>query len=291
MDILNAIKFFFLGVIEGITEWLPVSSTGHMLLFKGLWPPQGVSDGFWDLFLYAIQLGAILAVVVLFWKRMWPFAMPRRGGDSGGTLRSMVKVPVLKTWLMVIIACIPGIVAKFVADKKFDMDRLEIFPVIAFTLMFYGAVFIFLEIWNRGRQPKINDLSQITFKVALIIGLAQVLALVPGTSRSGMTIIAALLLGVSRVTAVEFSFFIAVPVMLGESALAALKLIKNGVSLSSAELLYLGIGMVVAFLVSMLVIRPILNFIKKHDFKPFGVYRILLGALIFALLALGVLAV
>lgn len=285
---LNVIKVFLLGVIEGVTEWLPVSSTGHMLLLNGLWPLQNVSEGFWETFLYMIQLGAIIAVVILFWNRMWPFRRPSGEGDTapqlqiGGKALFAVKMPVVRTWLKVVVACIPGAIAEFVLGDLVP----ETMPVIAAMLILYGVVFIVLELWNAKRKPLMRRMADIDYKTALLIGLFQVLAVVPGTSRSGMTIIAALLLGVSRLAAVEFSFFIAVPVMLGMSAI---KLIKGGFSFSGAEIVYLLFGMAVAFVVSMIVIRPILNFIKKHDFKPFGYYRIGLGILIFALLLLGAL--
>ena len=270
LDFLNAIKVLILGIIEGITEWLPVSSTGHMLLLNGLWPLKNVSDGFWDTFQYMIQLGAILAVVILFWKRMWPFRKPQEG-------KSAVKMPVIRTWLKVVVACIPGAIAEFLIGDKIP----ETMPVIAAMLILYGVVFIVLEIWNAKRAPTMQRMGEIDYKTALIIGLFQVLAVVPGTSRSGMTIIAALLMGVSRIAAVEFSFFIAVPVMLGMSAI---KLIKGGFAFSGAEIVYLLLGMIVAFAVSLIVIRPILNYIKKHDFKVFGYYRIGLGILIILLL-------
>ena len=274
-EILNAIKVFILGVIEGVTEWLPVSSTAHMLLFNGLWPLKNVSAGFWDTFQYMIQLGAILAVVILFWKRMWPFRKPQEG-------KSAVKMPVVRTWIKVVIACIPGAIVELLLGDKVP----ETMPVIAAMLILYGVVFILLELWNARRTPTMKRMGEIDYKTALIIGLFQVLAVVPGTSRSGMTIIAALLMGVSRVAAVEFSFFVAVPVMLGMSAI---KLIKGGFAFSGAEIVYLLLGMIVAFVVSLLVIRPILNFIKTHDFKPFGIYRIALGVLIFLLVAVGAL--
>lgn len=267
-DFLDAIKIFFLGVIEGITEWLPISSTGHMLLFDAFFP-LNVTEEFKEVFLYVIQLGAILAVLLLFWKRMWPFRLPKQG-------RPLVKMPVIRTWLKVAVACIPGAIAEFVIGDLVP----ETMPVIAAMLILYGIVFIVLELWNAKRTPSIRKLSEIDYKTALIIGLFQVLAVVPGTSRSGMTIIAALLLGVSRVAAVEFSFFVAVPVMLGMSAI---KVLKHGLSFTGAELAYLLIGMAVAFAVSLLVIRAVLNYIKRHDFKVFGYYRIALGALILLL--------
>ena len=282
---LNLIKILLLGILEGITEWLPVSSTGHMLLLNRLWPLQDVSEGFWETFLYVIQLGAILAVVILFWKRMWPFRRPVAAAADdqapGSKVPSWIRLPVIQTWLKVVVACIPGAIAEFAIGDLVP----ETMPVIAAMLILYGAVFVALELWNAGRTPKIRKMGQIDYKTALLIGLFQVLAVVPGTSRSGMTIIAALILGVSRVAAVEISFFIAVPVMLGMSAL---KLIKGGFALTGAEVVYLLLGMAVAFIVSLLVIRPILNFIKKHDFKPFGYYRIGLGLLIFLLLILKV---
>ncbi len=281
-DLLNLVKTFLLGILEGVTEWLPVSSTGHMLLMNRLWPLQNVSESFWETFLYTIQLGAILAVVLLFWKRMWPFRKPAATAEEpphDEKLPGWIKMPVVRTWVKVVIACIPGAIAEFLIGDKIP----ESMPVIAAMLILYGIVFIVLELVFAKRQPMIQRMSGIDYKTALLIGLFQVLAVVPGTSRSGMTIIAALLLGVSRVAAVEFSFFIAVPVMLGMSAL---KLIKGGFDLTGAELVYLLAGMLVAFAVSLFVIRPILRYIKKHDFKIFGWYRIGLGLLIFLLLIL-----
>ena len=273
-EILDAIKAFFLGIIEGVTEWLPVSSTGHMLIFDALFP-MGVSAEFKEVFLCVIQLGAICAVVLLFWNRMWPFQKREEG-------KPLVKKTVVINWLKVALACVPGVIAEFLIGDLIP----ETPAVIAAMLILYGAVFIVLETWNAKRKPTTRKMNDITWLTALEIGLFQILAVVPGTSRSGATIIGALLLGVSRTAAVEFTFFLAVPVMLGMSGL---KLVKYGFAFSGAEIAYLLIGVIVAFVVSLLVIRAMLNFIRKHNFKPFGYYRIALGALILLLLAVGVL--
>ena len=264
----EALKVIFLGIVEGITEWLPISSTGHMLLVDEFLQLD-MSQEFKDMFFYVIQLGAILAVVVLFWGKMFPFQFKDKS-------RPVVKKETFFLWFKVVIACIPGAIVTLLFDEYIEA-HLQTPLVIAAALIVYGIAFILVERWNAGKTPKVRTLNDITYRTALIIGLFQVLSIIPGTSRSGSTIVGALLIGVSRVAAAEFTFFLAVPVMFGMSAL---KILKFGLDFSGTEFFMLGLGMVVAFLVSLLVIKFLMNFIKKHDFKPFGWYRIILGALV-----------
>lgn len=270
IDFLEILKVTFLGIIEGITEWLPISSTGHMLLVDEF-VQLNVSDSFKEMFFVVIQLGAILAVVILFWRKMWPFQLKDK-------TQPVVKKQTLSLWLKVVIACIPGAVVTLLFDN-FIEAHLHTPIVIASTLIFYGLAFILVESWNKTRAPRIKTLEDIDYKTALFIGLFQILSIIPGTSRSGATIIGALLIGVSRVAAAEFTFFLAVPVMFG---LSGFKLLKFGFHFTPTELLILVIGMAVAFIVSLIVIKFLMGYIRKHDFKVFGVYRILLG---FAVLA------
>ena len=270
IDFLEILKVTFLGIIEGITEWLPISSTGHMLLVDEF-VQLNVSDSFKEMFFVVIQLGAILAVVILFWRKMWPFQLKDK-------TQPVVKKQTLSLWLKVVIACIPGAVVTLLFDN-FIEAHLHTPIVIASTLIFYGLAFILVESWNKTRTPRIKILEDIDYKTALFIGLFQILSIIPGTSRSGATIIGALLIGVSRVAAAEFTFFLAVPVMFG---LSGFKLLKFGFHFTPTELLILVIGMAVAFVVSLIVIKFLMGYIRKHDFKVFGVYRILLG---FAVLA------
>lgn len=270
IDFLEILKVTFLGIIEGITEWLPISSTGHMLLVDEF-VQLNVSDSFKEMFFVVIQLGAILAVVILFWRKMWPFQLKDK-------TQPVVKKQTLSLWLKVVIACIPGAVVTLLFDN-FIEAHLHTPIVIASTLIFYGLAFILVESWNKMRTPRIKTLEDIDYKTALFIGLFQILSIIPGTSRSGATIIGALLIGVSRVAAAEFTFFLAVPVMFG---LSGFKLLKFGFHFTPTELLILVIGMAVAFIVSLIVIKFLMGYIRKHDFKVFGVYRILLG---FAVLA------
>lgn len=263
---IEILKVIFLGIVEGVTEWLPVSSTGHMLLVDQFLKLDK-SEAFKEMFFIVIQLGAILAVVAMFWRKMLPFQWQDK-------TKPALKKDVVSLWLKVAVACIPGAVVTILFDD-FIEERLRRPEVIAAALIFYGVAFIVIEYWNKKRTPKVNNLTDITFRTALLIGLFQVLSIIPGTSRSGATIIGALLIGVSRVAAAEFTFFMAVPVMFG---LSAIKIIQFGFSFSGGELLVLAVGMVVAFAVSLLVIRFLMNFIKKHDFKVFGWYRIALGA-------------
>ncbi len=268
LSFIEILKVVFLGIVEGITEWLPISSTGHMLLVDEF-ITLDASDSFKDMFFVIIQLGAILAVVTIFWKKMWPFQMKDK-------TQSVFKKDTWSMWFKTVVACIPGAVVTLLFDD-FIEAHLHTAVVISIALIFYGIAFIVIENWNKTRTPKVESLSDITYKTAFLIGMFQVLSIIPGTSRSGATIIGALLLGVSRVAAAEFTFFLAVPVMFG---LSALKLIKFGLSFTSAELAILIIGCVVAYLVSILVIKFLMSYIKKHDFKIFGWYRIVLGVIV-----------
>lgn len=268
LSFIEILKVVFLGIVEGITEWLPISSTGHMLLVDEF-ITLDASDSFKDMFFVIIQLGAILAVVTIFWNKMWPFQMKDK-------TQSVFKKDTWSMWFKTVVACIPGAVVTLLFDD-FIEAHLHTAVVISIALIFYGIAFIVIENWNKTRTPKVETLNDITYKIAFFIGMFQVLSIIPGTSRSGATIIGALLLGVSRVAAAEFTFFLAVPVMFG---LSALKLIKFGLSFTSAEFAILIIGCVVAYLVSIVVIKFLMGYIKKHDFKIFGWYRIVLGVIV-----------
>ena len=265
---MELLKVIILGIIEGITEWLPVSSTGHMLLADEF-IKLSASEEFKEMFFVVIQLGAILAVVLMFFKKMWPFGLTEEK-------KPCLKKDIWSVWFKVVVACIPGAAVTILFDDWIEA-HLEKPVVIASALIFYGIAFIVIERWNKKRTPKIETLSDITYKTALIIGLFQVLSIIPGTSRSGATIIGALLIGVSRVAAAEFTFFLAVPVMFG---LSLIKVLKFGLAFTGSELMILGVGCAVAFVVSLLVIKFLMSYIKKHDFTVFGVYRILLGAVL-----------
>ncbi|GEL06353.1 undecaprenyl-diphosphate phosphatase [Rummeliibacillus stabekisii] len=268
LHFIEIMKAIFLGVVEGITEWLPISSTGHMLLVDKF-ITLNMSEAFKEMFFVVIQLGAILAVVVMFWKKMFPFQFRDK------TL-PIIKKDTLSLWYKVVVACIPGAIITILFDDYIDA-HFHTPMVIAAALIFYGIAFIVIEIWNNRRVPTTKKLDDITYRMAFLIGLFQVLSIIPGTSRSGATIIGALLIGVSRVAAAEFTFFLAVPVMFG---LSTIKILKFGFSFTIEELLILGIGMAVAFAVSVLVIKFLMGYIKKHDFKAFGWYRIALGILV-----------
>ena len=270
MSVMEFLKVIFLGIVEGITEWLPISSTGHMLLVDQFLH-LNVSDAFKEKFFVVIQLGAILAVVVLFWDKMWPFQFRNKN-------RSPLRHDVMSTWYKVVVACIPGAVVTLLFDDYIEA-HLHTPVIIAAMLVFYGVAFILVERWNKARRPRIGRLSQIGYDTALFIGLFQVLSIIPGTSRSGATIVGALLIGVSRVAAAEFTFFLAVPVMIG---LSVVKLIKFGFAFTGAELALLLVGMAVAFAVSLVVVRFLMSYIKRHDFSVFGWYRIVLGAVVLA---------
>lgn len=268
LDFIEILKVIFLGIVEGITEWLPISSTGHMLLVDEFVQLK-VSDSFKEMFFVVIQLGAILAVVLIFWKKMWPFQFANKN-------EPIIKKDIFSMWFKVVVACIPGAVVTILFDDYIEA-HLHTPVVIALTLIIYGAAFIFIEDWNKKKTPKVADLSDITYKTALIIGMFQVLSIIPGTSRSGATIVGALLIGVSRVAAAEFTFFLAVPVMFG---LSFLKILKFGFAFTAAEVVVLLVGVVVAFGVSVIVIKFLMGYIKKNDFKVFGWYRVVFGLLV-----------
>ncbi len=266
------LKAVFLGIVEGITEWLPISSTGHMLLVDEFLT-LNMSDSFKEMFFVVIQLGAILAVVVIFWKKMFPFQFSDKS-------RPIIKADIFSLWFKVVVACIPGAIVTLLFDDYIEA-HLHTPTVIALALIVYGAAFITIEQWNKHRTPKIRTLSEITYKTAFIIGLFQVLSIIPGTSRSGSTIVGSLIIGVSRVAAAEFTFFLAVPVMFG---LSAIKILKFGLAFTSAELIILSAGTLVAFLVSLFIIKFLMGYVKKHDFKIFGIYRIILGLLVLVIM-------
>ena len=274
LDFVEMLKVIFLGIVEGITEWLPISSTGHMLLVDEF-IRLDMTDSFKEMFFVVIQLGAILAVVLLFWKKMFPFQFKDK-------TQPVVRKDIFSLWFKVVAACIPGAVVTLLFDDYVDAHFHTPF-VIAIALIFYGFAFILIENWNKKRKVRVESLNDITYQTAFLIGLFQVLAIIPGTSRSGATIIGALLIGVSRVAAAEFTFFLAVPVMFGWSLI---KLIKFGFAFSTQELCALGLGCVVAFAVSVVVFRFLMSYIKKHDFKVFGWYRIILGAIVLGYFAL-----
>ncbi len=270
LSIVELLKVLFLGIVEGITEWLPISSTGHMLLVDEF-ISLNASEEFKEMFFVVIQLGAILAVVLLFWNKMWPFDFSKNPEKEG-----VIKKDIFSMWFKVVVACIPGAIVTLLFDDYIEA-HLHTPAVIAIALIFYGFAFIFIETGNKAKVARVETLQDITYKTAFIIGLFQVLSIIPGTSRSGATIIGALLIGVSRVAAAEFTFFLAVPVMFG---LSLIKVIKFGFSFSGSELVILSVGVIVAFLVSLFVIKFLMGYIKKHDFKVFGWYRIALGVIV-----------
>lgn len=262
---LEILKTIFLGIIEGITEWLPISSTGHMLLVDA-WMQLDQSDAFKEMFFVVIQLGAILAVVILFWDKMFPFQWKDK-------TQPVVRKDIFSIWFKVVVACIPGAVVTLLFDDWIKA-HLHTPTVIAAMLILYGIAFLVVERWNQTRTPKVEATGDISYKLAFFIGLFQVLSIIPGTSRSGATIVGALILGISRVAAAEFTFYLAVPVMFG---LSAIKLIKFGFAFTGEQVVILVVGMVVAFAVSMIVIRFLMSYIKRHNFAVFGWYRIALG--------------
>lgn len=272
MNFTDIIKTFLLGIIEGITEWLPVSSTGHIELFNHFFSPD-FSDRFFDLFEVVIQLGAILAVVLIYWKKLLPLKF-KKGR------RPKIDRDIMTLWVRILISCIPAAVIGVLFGDYFDALFYKPLP-ISIALIAFGVLFMIVEIFNKKR-PTVTSVADITVKTALIIGAFQVIAAVfPGVSRSGATIIGALLIGVSRTVAAEYTFYLAVPVMAGASLL---KLFKFGLDFTAAETGYLLIGTVTAFVVSLFAIQFLVGFVKKHDFKPFGIYRILLGILVLILL-------
>lgn len=271
------IKTIILGIVEGVTEWLPISSTGHLILV-GEFLNLDKSDEFKEMFDVVIQLGAIMAVVVIFWKKLWPFGRKNNAHPLNKTpFGKMIKTDIFMMWFKVLVACLPAAVIGLILDDWID-EHLYNPWTVAIALIVFGIAFIIIENWNKGRKPKINTIAELGFNTAFIIGVFQLIAAIfPGTSRSGATIVGALLIGVSRTVAAEFTFYLAIPVMFGASLL---KLAKFGFNFTGSELAVLLTGMVVAFLVSIVVIKFLMDYIKKHDFKVFGWYRIVLGILV-----------
>ena len=273
MPIVEILKAVLFGVVEGITEWLPISSTGHMILLNEF-VKLNVSEEFWNLFLVVIQLGAILAVVILYWKTIWPF---KRVKTKQGGSKIKFRKQTFILWLKALVACIPAGVVGVLADDWLD-EHLYTPQIVAIMLIVVGVAFIIIEIFNANRVPRVEKLRDLTFKDAFVIGLFQLIAAVlPGTSRSGATILGGLMIGISRTVAAKFTFILAIPVMAGASLL---KIVKYGFNFTGFELAILGTGMVVAFVVSIVIIAFLMNDIRKHDFKVFGVYRIILGILV-----------
>lgn len=265
------LKTILLGIVEGITEWLPISSTGHLILVNQI-VQLNVSEQFMDMFNVVIQLGAIMAVVVLYFNKLNPFAPSKTEKQ---------KVHTWQLWFRVVVACLPAAIIGIPLDDWME-EHLHNSIVVAVMLIIYGILFIVVENMNKKRRPTITSFSQMSYKHALIVGGWQVLSLIPGTSRSGATIVGALLMGTSRHIAAEFTFFLAIPVMFGASALKILKFIIKGVGISGLEVAILIVGCLTAFIVSILAIKFLMGYIKKNDFKVFGVYRIILGIIVLA---------
>lgn len=267
MEWIEIFKAIILGVIEGITEWLPVSSTGHMILVDEFLQ-LGMSDAFKEMFFVVIQLGAIMAVVILYWKKIFPFSFDKK---------PFVQNDIIIMWIKIVIACVPAAIVGLMWDDEINALFYN-FQTVAIMLILFGILFIIVENSNKGRRPKVTNMNQLTYKMAIIIGLFQLIAAIfPGTSRSGATILGALLIGISREIAAEFTFFLAIPVMFGASLL---KLVKFGLVFTSFELIVLAVGTLVSFVVSVWAIKFLMGYIKKHDFKVFGWYRIVLGVIL-----------
>ncbi len=278
----DIIKVIILGIVEGITEWLPISSTGHMILVENFLR-LSVSEAYWNMFLVVIQLGAILAVVFLYFPRLWPFTGVNEKGSGVFKVLNRSK---FFMWLKILVSCLPAIVIGLPFDDWLDEHFYNAVTVAA-MLILYGVLFIVVEKRNAGKKAVIGSIDGIDWTTALFIGVFQCLALIPGTSRSGATILGGIVLGMSRKTASEYTFFLAIPVMLGASLL---KLVKFGFAFSGYELLLLAVGMAVAFVVSIFAIRFLMKYIRTHDFKAFGIYRIVLGVIVLAASFAGVMA-
>ena len=289
MSVLEFIKVVILGIVEGITEWLPISSTGHMILVDEFIKME-MTPEFKEFFLVVIQLGAILAVVVLYWSKLWPFYIREISPKKRKELNRMNPVSRMALtfvekfcnkdkwilWFKILVACIPTIVIALPFNDIIE-EKFNNYAVVAIALIVYGVIFILIENYNKRRKPVCTSLEELSFGTAFKIGIFQVLSVIPGTSRSGSTIIGGILVGTSRTVAAEFTFFLAVPVMAGASLL---KILKFGLAFSGAEMMILLVGMAVSFVVSVLVIKFLMNYIRKHDFKIFGWYRIVLGILV-----------
>lgn len=278
--LIELLKSGVFGIIEGITEWLPISSTGHLILAEEFIKFNGVSEGFWSMFQVVIQFGAILAVVLLYFKNIWPFTKNKEKAIKKQGVLSFLNKDIMNLWGKILVGCIPAAIIGLLFDEVFE--ALFYNPVcIAIALIIFGIAFIVIENWNKKRKANLKETSKdITYKDAFIIGIFQLLAAIfPGTSRSGATIIGGLLIGLSRPNAAEFTFYLAIPTMLGASLL---KLVKFGFSFTSLEIAVLLVGMLVSFLVSVAIIKFLMNYIKKHNFKIFGYYRIILGIVVLA---------
>ncbi|MCQ2385663.1 MAG: undecaprenyl-diphosphate phosphatase [Clostridia bacterium] len=271
MRFLTYIYSAIIGIVEGITEWLPISSTGHMILFDELLHFEELtSPDFYNFFEVAVQLGAILAVVILYFKRLNPFSPKKTPEEKKATWQ---------TWLMVLIGILPATLIGVPFDDWFD-EHLHNFPVVGLALIVYGVAFIIIERVEKNKEPKVSSVSAFTWKTALLIGLFQVLSLIPGTSRSGSTILGAMLLGVSRTAAAEYSFFMAIPVMAGACLIRGYKFFSSGVAMTAGEIGVLAVGIITAFVVSYIAIKFLMDFVKKHSFEAFGWYRIVLGIIV-----------
>ena len=269
MSIIEILKAVLFGIVEGITEWLPISSTGHMILLNEF-VKLNVTDEFWEMFLVVIQLGAILAVILLFFPRLWPFSFKRK---------FFIKTETFSMWFKIVAACIPAAVVGILFDDKLN-ELFYNYIVVSISLIVFGLLFIIIEFQNRNMKVKVKRIADITYPMAIWIGAFQLIAAVfPGTSRSGATILGAIMIGISRTVAAEFTFFLAIPVMLGASLL---KVLKFGFVFTQMELILLAVGMIVAFLVSVAVIKLLLGYIRKHSFVVFGWYRIILGIAVLA---------
>ena len=289
MDIFELLKVIFLGIVEGITEWLPISSTGHMILVDEF-IKLNVSPEFKELFFVVIQLGAIFAVILLYWNKLWPFyirPLTKRQRAMANKMPAVQRGAYLFVeqfcdkekwilWFKIFVACLPTIIIALPFNDMIE-EEFNNYVVVAIALIVYGVLFIVIENYNRRRRASCRNLQDLSFKTALIIGAFQVLSVIPGTSRSGSTIIGGILAGTSRTVAAEFTFFLAIPVMFGASLL---KLVKFGLAFTGTEIIILIVGCLVSFVVSIIAIKFLMGYIKKHDFKAFGWYRIILGVLV-----------
>lgn len=289
MDIFELLKVIFLGIVEGITEWLPISSTGHMILVDEF-IKLNVSAEFKEFFFVVIQLGAILAVILLYWNKLWPFyirPLTKRQRAMANKMPTVQRGAYLFVeqfcdkekwilWFKIFVACLPTVIIALPFNDMIE-EKFNNYVVVAIALIVYGILFIVIENYNKRRRASCRNLQELSFKTALIIGVFQVLSVIPGTSRSGSTIIGGILAGTSRTVAAEFTFFLAIPVMFGASLL---KLIKFGLAFTGTEIMILIVGCLVSFIVSILAIKFLVGYIKKHDFKVFGWYRIVLGVLV-----------
>lgn len=275
---MDIIKSIVLGIIEGITEWLPISSTGHLIIADEF-IKLGMTDEFMEMFNVVIQLGAILAVVVIFWNKMWPFTADKTKGYNYITKgNGLIKKDVMDMWFKVIAAMLPAAIVGIPLDNYFEA-HFHNWQVVSAALIAYGVLFIVIEKINKSRKPKVNSIPELSYKTAILIGCFQALSLIPGTSRSGSTILGAIILGVSRVAGAEFSFFLAVPVMFGASLI---KLLKFGFTFTGMELAVLAVGTLTSFIVSIIAIKFLISYVRRHDFSLFGYYRIALGVIVIA---------